>query len=265
MKIGFVIPSRLKSSRLKKKIMLNLSGRSALEWAILRAKASKSIDEVIVSTSYLNIDEPITKICLENNIRYFQGDPDDVLKRLRDTAIYFDLDYIVNITPDNTLFSMNMIDIMVSEIKENPSGDFFKFKDPVLGTGIYALKREALQTACEFKKLHDTEIWGPIFQSGYYNNIDLEIPEIFKADYRLTMDTPDDYVMLSKLYSMLNISENNLVELHEVIQFLNDHKEVADINGSIKQRSLDSKIIEKIRCDYQENEDEFYRIKSLYY
>lgn len=265
MKIGFVIPSRLNSSRLKKKIMLNLSGNPALKWAILRAKASRSIDEVVVATSFLNIDEPITKICIENGVRYFQGEPDDVLKRLKDTAEFFDFDFIVNMTPDNTLFSVNMIDIMVSEIKANPEGDFFKFKNSMFGTGIYALKKEALQTACEFKKVHDTEIWGPIFQSGYYNNVDIELPAIFEGDYRLTMDTPEDYAMLTKLYSMMKINENNLVELHEVIQFLEENEAVAAINSFVEQKSLDTEIVEKIKLDYQENEDEFFRIKSKYY
>ncbi len=265
MKIGFVIPARLKSERLRKKILIKLGNQSALEWAIDRAKASNSIDEVVVATSPLNIDSEVSKVCIKKGVRYFQGDPDDVIKRLKDTAEYFDFDYVVNITPDNTLFSMYLIDLMVAKIKENPNYDFIKFKDPMLGTGIYALKREALQTICEFKNILDTEIWGPLFQPEYFNILEIEVPKFLQGNYRLTMDTPDDYMMLSKVFRGLNITKDNLVELDAVIEFLDKNPEIAKINTEIIQKSNLDSVIESIKSNFKENESEFFEIKNKYY
>lgn len=265
MKIGFVIPARLKSTRLKKKILLRLGSQTALEWTIDRAKSSYSIDEVVVATTSLSTDSEISKICVSKGIRYFQGDPDDVLLRLKDTAEYFDFDYIVNITPDNTLFSIYLIDILVSEIKENPALDFIKFNNAILGTGVYALKLEALQTICDFKEIIDTEIWGPLFHEDYFNIKELEVPAFLDVDLRLTMDTPLDYVMLNKVYDGLNIRSNEIVELKSVIDFLKEHPEIAEINSKVLQNSNSEIKIDSINRKFAENKEYFYKIRSKYY
>lgn len=264
MKIGFVIPSRLKSTRLPRKNLLYLGSQSALGWAIDRAKMSTSIDEVVVATTPLKTDADVTKVCCEKKVRYYQGDPVDVLKRLRDTAEYFDFDYVVNITPDNTLFSIYLIDLMVTNIKQS-GADYYRFKDIMLGSGIYALKREALQTVCDFKETLDTEIWGPLFHEKYFDVVELDTPEFLKADYRLTMDTPEDYLMLNRIYEDLNISKENIVELERVINYLNKNPEVAGINKDIVQSSVPKEIIFNIRNHFEKHENEFYEIRNKYY
>lgn len=264
MKIGFVIPARLKSTRLPKKILMKFNNKTALEWAIERAKSSKYIDEVVVATTGLIIDAEISKVCIENGIRYYQGDPDDVLKRLRDTAKYFDFDYVVNITPDNTLFSPYLIDLMVSTIKDNLDVDYLYFNKAMLGTGIYALKREALEIICEFKNVVDTEIWGPLFNKNYFDVRGIEVPDFLKGQYRLTLDTPEDYNFLQRLYKGMNISKNNLVELEEIIEYLNKHPEIVELNSGVKQTSLDNSIIENINYNFKKNEELFYSIKNKF-
>lgn len=265
MKIGFVIPARLKSTRLKKKILLRLGDQSALEWAIDRAKLSNSIDEVVVSTTQLASDSEITKICVNKGVRYFQGDPDDVLSRLKDTAEYFSFDYIVNITPDNTLFSMYMIDIMTNAIKEDTTLDFLRFENAMLGVGLYALKIEALQTICEFKEIIDTEIWGPLFDEEYFNVKKLAVPSFIEGNYRLTMDTELDYLMLDRIYRDLNINKNNIVELNTVIEYLRGNPEVAKINSAIIQQGVQEDVIKNIKSTFRTNENKFIKIKAKYY
>lgn len=265
MKIGFVIPSRLKSSRLPRKNLLYLGSQTALAWAIDRAKMAHGIDEVVVATTPLNSDADITKICCEKHVRYFQGDAVDVLKRLKDTAEFFDFDFVVNITPDNTLFSIYMIDMLVKAIKNESESDYLRFKNVMLGTGIYALKKEALQTICEFKETLDTEIWGPLFHEKYFKIVEIETPSFLQADYRLTMDTPEDYELISQIYSRLKIARDNIPDLQNVISFLNANPEIAAINQSIHQTSVPEEIIFKIREHFDMEKDKFFRIKSKYY
>lgn len=265
MKIGFVIPSRLKSTRLPRKNLLRLGNQTALEWAIDRAQLVPGIDEVVVATTPLSSDSDITKICQKKGIRYFLGDPVDVLKRLRDTANFFDFDYIINITPDNTLFSMYLIELMLKELKSNHDIDYCYFKNAMLGTGIYALKKEALQLVCEFKNVLDTEIWGPLFVEKYYNVRGLELPDFLKSNYRLTMDTVDDYKLMQIIYKNLNISKENMVELEEVIRYLDDNEEIAKINSKVIQTTVANEQIEKIEKFYEENKELFNSIKKKYY
>ncbi len=265
MKIGFVIPSRLKSSRLPKKNLLYLGSQTALGWAIDRAKSARGIDEVVVATTPLNSDADITKVCCEKKVRYFQGDAVDVLKRLRDTALYFDFDYVVNITPDNTLFSIYLIDLAVSAIKKNPDIDYLRFKNVMLGTGMYALKKEALQTICDFKEIFDTEIWGPLFHEKYFNIAEIETPSFLQANYRLTMDTPEDYKLINRIYCDLKITKNNIPELENVISYLDSNPEIASINAAIQQSTVPEEVITAIRKHFETNEEKFYLIKNKYY
>ncbi|PHS31924.1 MAG: 3-deoxy-manno-octulosonate cytidylyltransferase [Alkaliphilus sp.] len=265
MRIGFVIPARLKSTRLKKKILLKLGEQTALEWVIDRAKASKNIDEVVVATTSLVSDSPISKICQHKGVRYFQGHPDDVLLRLKDTAKYFEFDYIVNITPDNTLFSIYLIELIVSEIKEDTSLDFLKFKNPMLGTGIYALKMEALETICEFKNIIDTEIWGHLLDNRLFNVKELEIPKFLRGKYRLTMDTELDYILISKIYSDLGITKKNLLDLNEIIRYLDDNQQIAEINKNVSQKPVSQEILKKISSNFENNKSSFEKIKAKYY
>ncbi len=265
MKIGFVIPARLKSTRLPKKIIMKIGEQTALEWAIDRARAAKSIDEVVVATTGLQSDSQISKICADKGVRYFMGDPDDVLKRLRDTADYFDFDYIVNITPDNVLFSIYLIELMVDAIKENPAGEYFRFTDAMFGTGIYALKKQALDVVCEFKDIIDTEIWGPLFHEEFYKIVDLKVPAHLNRSYRLTMDTEADYALVSRIYRDLGICRSNLTDLNVIVDYLDKNPDIASINQNIVQAKLDPKITETIDSLYHAQTELFNDIKRRVY
>lgn len=265
MKIGFVIPSRLKSSRLKRKNLIYLNEQTALEWAIDRAKLVNGIDEVVVATTALESDSEVSRICLKKGIRYCQSSPDDVILRIRDTARYFDFDYIVNITPDNTLFSMYLADLIVKEIKEDRSIDFVKYKDALLGTGIYALKREAVETVCDFKTITDTEIWGVLFNDKFFNVKVLNVPNFLQSNYRLTLDTEDDYRMISTIYHDMNIRKNNIPELYEIIEYLDAHSEVASINQGVVQSTNTDSLIDKVNQLFEEHKEEFFEIHKKYY
>ncbi len=265
MKIGFVIPSRLKSSRLKRKNLIYLNEQSALEWAIDRAKLVAGIDEVVVATTALPSDSEVSKVCVKRGVRYYQGDPEDVVLRLRDTARYFDFDYVVNITPDNTLFSMYLVDLLIKEIKDDKTIDFLKYKDALLGTGVYALKREAIETICDFKTITNTEIWGVLFNDRYFNVKSMEVPAFLKSNYRLTLDTENDYKLMNRIYRELRISQDHIPELYEVIEYLDAHPEIAGINSDVIQATNTADVVEKVNRLFTEHEEEFYKIRERYY
>jgi len=100
MKIGFLIIGRLKSTRLPKKILLDIHGKPVIYHMIQRLKLSTKIDTIILCTSINPQDKPLEKIAKDNDIECFLGDPDDVLLRMLNAAEKFNLDYILTITAD---------------------------------------------------------------------------------------------------------------------------------------------------------------------
>ena len=106
MKIGFLITARLKSSRLKLKILKPLNGYSVIERVIQRAKKIEDCSDIVLCTSYVSQDLPLIRIAKDNNIFHYSGNPDDVLGLL-DAAELYQMDYFIGITADNPLFSIH--------------------------------------------------------------------------------------------------------------------------------------------------------------
>jgi len=171
LRIGFLITARLKSSRLNLKLLLPLNGYSVIERVIHRAKAVIECDDIVLCTSKLSQDLPLVRTAQGNDIYYFTGDPEDVLKRLLDASLFFGLDYFVGITADNPLFSIYHANMLVDIVRRDPSIDFVYTQGMPIGVNIYAMNVKALETVCAVKKQVDTEIWGYLIKR----------PEIFNV------------------------------------------------------------------------------------
>lgn len=257
MKIGFIIPARLKSQRLTRKTILKLKGKTVLEWVIERAKMINGIDEIVVATSWDKNDLEITEICRKSSIRYFLGSPDDVFKRIRDTAYYFGFDYVINITPDNPLFSFHIGDLIVKEIRENRKFDFLKINcEAPIGTWLYSLNMKTLDIVSRLKTITDTEVWGPLIKEEFFKVKVLDVPSFLKSDFRLTLDYPEDYQLIFQLYEMLQEKEKTPVPLYKVILFLNENPELAAINKNIKQKPVNKNLLKEIDNFLSENRKE---------
>ena len=101
MKIVAVIQARMGSERLPGKVMLPLADKPVL-WHITQIlKKVKLIDEIVIATSTLSIDNKIEAFASNENIKVFRGSVNDVLDRFRLATIYTDADVIIRITGDD--------------------------------------------------------------------------------------------------------------------------------------------------------------------
>jgi len=264
MKIGFLITARLKSTRLPLKILKDLNGKTVIERIIDRAKEIKDISEIVLCTSTNPQDKPLVDIAQENNIYYFNGDEEDVLMRLFDAAKFFDLDYFLGITADNPLITIHYSNLIVDEIKRNHY-DFIKLERLPFGAATYGMKVKALEVVCKKKTIVDTEIWGSL----------IDRPEIFdvktikvkgklnRPELRFTLDYEEDYELINNIYS--NVPFKKVLNLYNVIDYLDKNPKIAKINQNCVQLDLDEKVKEKIDKFYKENLEEVKRIKREVY
>ena len=263
-RIGFLITARLKSTRLPRKILKDLHGRTVIERIIDRAKQVANISEIVLCTSANPQDKPLIDVAKKNNISYFLGDEEDVLKRLFDASQLFELNYFVGITADNPLFSIIHANLAVDELKTGHH-DYVRCEGLPLGASIYGLKVKALETICKVKEIIDTEIWGYLVDRPEIFNIK-KIPargKMNKPDLRLTLDYPEDYELINKLYN--NISFGDVLYLNEVVEYLDNHPEITKINQDCIQLDLSEKIKDKIDNYYKDNLDEIKKIKDKIY
>lgn len=264
MELGFLITARLKSTRLPLKIMKDLNGKKVIERIIERAKEIREISTVVVCTSPTIQDAALIEIANKKNVEYFLGDPDDVLKRLHDAANFHNFDYVLGITADNPLFSIEYSNRIVEEIKKGKY-DFIKINGLPFGTATWGLSTKALRTVCKVKNIIDTEIWGYL----------IDRPEIFdvltieakgkmrRPDLRLTLDYEQDYQLINHLYT--NIPFKTTLSLKKVVEYIDKNPKIAAINKNCVQLDVSIKVKEKINKNYQENLDKIKKIKEVIY
>ena len=123
MKIVAIIPARLASSRLNRKLLIKINGLEIIEHVRRRAIISNAFDSVYVATC----DNEI-----ENLIKYHKGNVIRTLKshkngtsRVAEAANNVEATHIVLIQGDEPLILPNDLSKMVKCIKEKPEYDVF--------------------------------------------------------------------------------------------------------------------------------------------
>lgn len=264
MKIGFLITARLKSTRLPQKLLLDLNGKSVVERVIERCKKVADISEIVICTSTNPQDKPLTDIALKNNIHYYLGSEEDVLKRLSEAATFFNLNYIINITGENPLFSIYHANLVVNQAKKEIN-DFIYIDGLPIGCAVYGIRPEALKTVCEVKKEVDTEIWGPLINRPEIFDVKkIEVDDKLKNEgLRITTDYLEDYQFIQALFS--HFDQNKIPDYLEIDQLLKSKPELKEIHAGRKQMQLDNELIHKIDNYFIKNKEDILQVKSKYY
>ena len=264
MRVGFLITARLKSTRLPLKILKDLNGKPVIERLIDRIKEIKGISEVVICTSTNPQDRPLVDVALKNGIYYFNGDEDDVLQRLLAAAIFFDLDYFIGITADNPLITISHSNMIMDEILTGKY-DFIKLEGLPIGAATYGMNVKALRTVCKVKTIVDTEIWGYLInQPDVFDIKTIKVEEkLRRPELRFTLDYAEDHQFLDNIYT--NVPFDRVLDLNDVMDYLNKNPQVLKINQKCVQLNLNSKIIDQINKQFKDNIDEIRTIKKELY
>jgi len=265
MRLGFLITARLKSSRLKLKLLKQLNGYSVIDRVIQRAKQVKECDEIILCTSENNQDLPLVRAALANEIFYFNGDADDVLDRLNKASELFNLDYIICMTADNPLFSIYYANLISDEIRSNPTIDYIYTDDLPVGVNVYGLKTKALKTICSIKEEIDTEIWGSLFnRPDLFNVINFKINPSDRIDIeRITLDEIKDYELIYQIFQ--KFPKDYQIEEVDIISLINKFPYIRELNSGVVQKKLNQKTVDRIDTFFKKNEAKILKIKNKIY
>jgi spore coat polysaccharide biosynthesis protein SpsF len=251
MKTGYLITARLKSSRLKRKILLDIDGDCVLDKVIARCKQVKGIDKVILCTSINEQDAELEVYAKKHNIGFYRGSEDDVLKRLLDASRQNGIDRFLSITADNPLHSIKAAHHILEFDNKNQFDYIFTYNLPI-GVSPYFIRTDALDVAVYMKKLADTEIWGPFvnrpdfFAIGNLHLSNINLPK----NLRITCDYEQDYNFICALYENLN---GNFPDVNEIEEVFESASELFEINAGIVQRMPDAQLLSEINRSFDDN------------
>lgn len=229
MNIGFLITARLKSSRLPYKLLLELNNRKVICHMIERLKLSEILDHIIICTSTNPQDKPLVDIAAIENVDCFLGSEEDVIRRLYEASKKFKLDYVLNVTADCPLVSIEYFENIVDKYMET-NADLVRCLDLPRGLFSYGLKIDAMKKVCEIKKSNETEVWGRYFtDTGLFNVSDIDVPPEHRRDYRLTLDYHDDFELFKKIFDHFG-KDTYKTSISDIIRYLDENPRVVEIN-----------------------------------
>lgn len=260
----------MSSSRLPGKVLLDLEGAPMLERVIARTRLARTIDEVVVATTTEAEDDPIVAFCAERGYPFTRGSLHDVLDRYYRAALQFNAGTVVRITADCPLIDPALIDLTVDAFtgrvplqphwKTNATagGAGFTFaanrlpppwgRTYPIGLDVEVCSFDALHLAWSEADLpHQREHVMPFFYDHLERFSILLINH--ERDYgalRWTVDTPEDLVLVRRLFARLNrlFPPKSAFSWLDILALFEAEPELAQINAAIQPkdyRQVDSR------------------------
>ena len=239
MKIVAIVQARMGSTRLPGKVLRDLAGKRMIERVLERVRRADSVDEVVVATSDLPGDDPLAGWLAASHHACLRGSEQDVLARFSGAAAQTGADAIVRITADCPLIDPGVIDDVVAAFRAGP----FDYASNVLPRRTFprGLDTEIFtRTALEICAREATDASSREHVTPFIHRH----PERFSlhgieadADYsghRWTVDTPEDFALIEKIYSALGEA---CFSWKDVLRVLGENPAWSEINRHIAQKT----------------------------
>lgn len=243
MKVVCIMQTRVGSTRLHAKVLKEICGKTVLEHDINRIKLANNVDDIIIATTTEKQDEKIVDEANRLGVKYFRGSESDVLSRYYFAAKENNADVVLRVTSDCPCLDYrileDMIDKYLEQYDENNYLSNTVERSYPRGYDIEIFSFKALEEAHEnAKKDYEREHVTPYIYNPDNNFKILSYKNIEDySNYRVTLDTKEDYEVINAIYENLFYKKGYFL-LEDVIEFLNNNPEIADINKEIKQKRL---------------------------
>jgi len=238
-RIVTVIQARTGSSRLPGKVLLPLAGKPLLVRMLERVLRASYVGTLVIATTTDVADDPIESICYENGWNIYRGHPTDLLDRHYQAAKQFQADAVVKIPSDCPLIDPAIIDKVLSVYLENhPEVDFVSNLHPATypdGNDVEVMKFSVLETAWKeatlpMEREHTTPYIWERPERFKLLNVSWETGWNYSMSHRFTIDYPEDYQFISRVYDEL-FESNPTFGLNDILTLLHSKPEIFEINS----------------------------------
>lgn len=240
-KVVAITQARMTSTRLPRKVMLEVCGKTLLQHHIERVQRAKTVDEVVVATTVNAADDAIASLCAKLDVRCVRGDEADVLSRYVLAAREAAADVVVRVTSDCPLIDPDVTDRTIQAFVDRmPAIDYASNRlvhTYPRGLDTEVLGRAVLDAAgSEATRPDDREhvtlfVWRQPTRYRLHNVAnDSDLSRL-----RWTVDTPEDFELIRRMFETL-YPINPRFGLAECLQMLAVHPEWERINAHVQQK-----------------------------
>jgi len=231
------------STRLPGKVLMEVRGKSLLEYQIERLRQVRLADEIVIATTTNDADQPIVELCERLGAAYYRGSEEDVLSRYYEAATQSGADVVVRVTSDCPLIDPGVMDEVIA-LYINNRDKYDYVSNTLERTYPRGLDTEVFSMAALEKAYNEAR------EQPEREHVTLFIyrrPEQFPlansssaTDYsyhRWTVDTPEDFALIKRIFMGLYPVNSRFTWL-EVLDLLKEHPEWIEINAAVKQKEV---------------------------
>lgn len=236
-----IVQARMGSTRLPGKVMRPLLGQPMLAQILHRLGQATRVDALLVATSTHAADDAIADLAAAVGVDCFRGSEQDVLSRFVGAARRADADLVVRITADCPFVDPQVVDHLLVEhllAGADYTSNTLERTYPH-GADVEVFSRTVLETAAaeaagDWEREHVTPfIWSR--PERYRLHQVRAGPELQHPEYRLTVDTEEDYMLARAVYETLGHPDFGLAE---VIALLERQPWLPYINRHVAQKPV---------------------------
>lgn len=240
MKTVVVVQARMGSRRLPGKVLLPLAGRPLLERMLQRLLAARFPFQVCVATSTAAEDEPIRQLCRRLAVACVSGHPTDLLARHVQAGRALGADVVAKIPSDCPLIDPAVVDRVLEHYAALAQQlDFVTNLHPPSwpdGNDVEVMSMRMLELAAAeatrpFEREHTTPfIWDrpTRFRIG---NVSWGAGRDLSKTHRFTIDYPEDYEFIARVYDELCTSGRPIFGLADILALLAQKPELMRLNA----------------------------------
>lgn len=237
MNICAIIQARMGSSRLPGKALLPLAGVPVIQLVVERARLIEGVDQVLVATTTSPTDDGLAAFCTAQGIPVHRGSESDVLDRYCAAARQLGADVVVRITGDCPFIDPVESAKVVRAFLAHPGCDYASNTNPpFLPDGMdtevvrFAALERAWRVATDLPSREHVTWYIRTHQQDFVVKAVGGEPD--RSAYRLTLDEPADYEVLSALADEV-VARKLFGHVDELIGILRGSPAIARANAHI--------------------------------
>lgn len=241
-RVLIVVSARMQSSRCPGKAVADLAGRPLLWHLLSRVASLGGPERVVLATSVRSENDVLAGIADQLGVATFRGDEEDVLGRHLEVARLWDAENVVRVTGDNPLTDLPLIEQLARRHVE-AEGDYSYVPGDALLMGILSevISRRALETSHrEGEDRHRSELVTLFIKENpdrfriLQDRLD---PALYRPSYRLTVDEPDDLVLMQRIFDRL-YRPGAVVSTSAAIRLLDEEPALCETNAHVRDSAV---------------------------